>query len=133
MNTGDVWTVCTQCTFHAQRLSLLRYIFLVVIIYLLFTLSSNFGRKPHYVTANGKYSPNEMDVSVDFPRYVCTAHNGRLLHFVLKCSAEYLPSISATFSRFSQSHLLLMQPYLLLRSACACISEPISVFYFMFC
>ena len=119
-----VYVPCTASFFTQIYFSCSYYIFT-------FTLRSNFCRKPHYVTANGKYSQNEMASSVVFPRFVCTANNGCLLHFVLKCSAEYLLSISVTFSRFSQSHVLLMQPYLRLCPTCTYISEPIFVtFYF---
>lgn len=111
-----MYTVYVPCTasFFTQIYFSCSYIFI-------FTLRSNFGRMPHYVTANGKCIPNETAASVFFFFFKVCVHcsHGRLLHFVLKCTAEYLLSISATFSRFSQSRLLLMQPYLLLRSTCA--------------
>lgn len=110
-----MYTVYVPCT--ASFLTRIYFSYSYIFI---FTLRSNFDRKSHYITANSKYSPNEIKAaSVFFSRFVCTASNGRLLLFVLKCSAEYLLNISAKSSRISQSHLLLMQPYLVLRSMCA--------------
>lgn len=56
-----MYTVYVPCTasFFTQIYFSCSYIFI-------FTLRSNFGRMPHYVTANGKCIPNETAASVFF-------------------------------------------------------------------